>query len=130
MSYMANVMMSNGNTQFPSQVKTKNFNHTHTFRADLELPGKVFLQSDVNATFNPGNSSFANSVNVITWDAQVEKKFLANDQLVFKAKINDILNKNTGYSRILDGANWSESNGFVLRRYWMFSVTWNFGGSL
>lgn len=130
MSYMANVMMSNGNTQFPSQVKTKNFNHTHTFRADLELPGKVFLQSDVNATFNPGNSSFANSVNVVTWDAQVEKKFLANDQLVFKAKINDILNKNTGYSRILDGANWSESNGFVLRRYWMFSVTWNFGGSL
>ncbi|MGN6416944.1 MAG: outer membrane beta-barrel protein, partial [Pseudobacter sp.] len=129
-SYMANVNLSDGNTQFPNQIKTRNFTHTHSVRLDIELPGKVFLQSDVQARFNPGNSSFANSVNVVTWDASVEKKFLANDQLVFKARVNDILNKNTGYSRTIDGANWNESNGFVLRRYFMFSVAWNFGGSL
>lgn len=128
--YNANVSTSDGKTQFPSEIKTKNFSHTHIMRMEVELPGKFFIQSDVNARFNPGNSSFANSVNVVTWDAALEKKFLANDQLVFKAKVNDILNKNTGYSRILDGANWTESNNFVLRRFWMFSVAWNFGGSL
>ncbi len=56
------------------------------------------------------------------------KKFLPNEGLVAKASVNDILNRNNGYNRTIDGANWSESTGFVLRRYFMFSLSWNFLG--
>lgn len=121
---------SNGRSELKTAVNSKNFTHNHNVEAAATLPWKIEVESDLNANFNPGNGSFATSVNVVTWNASIQKKFLESEGLVLKATVNDILNKNTGYRRSINGANWSESNGFVLRRYFMFSLTWNFLGSL
>ena len=121
---------SNGRSELPGAMNSNNFNHSHMFNAAVTLPWKLEIGTELNGSFNPGNSSFANSVNVITWNANIQKKFLPSEGLVLKASVNDILNKATGYSRYIDGANWSESNGFVLRRYFMVTISWNFLGKL
>lgn len=124
----SNFGFSEGRSELPGAVNSKNFTHTHSLSAAASLPWKLEIETDLTGSFNPGNSSFASNVNVITWNASIQKKFLPNEGLVAKASVNDILNRNNGYNRTIDGANWSESTGFVLRRYFMFSLSWNFLG--
>jgi hypothetical protein len=124
----SNFGFSEGQSQLPGAVNSKNFTHSHSFSAAASLPWKLEIETDVTGSFNPGNSSFSSNVNVITWNASIQKKFLQNEGLVAKASVNDILNRNNGYNRTINGANWSESTGFVLRRYFMFSLSWNFLG--
>lgn len=125
----SNYSFSEGRSGQNKALNSKNFTHMHNLNIIATLPWKFEVLTDVNASFNPGNSSFASNVNVITWNASVQKKFLSDESLVAKASVNDILNKNTGYRRNINGGNWTENNGFVLRRYFMFSLTWNFLGN-
>ncbi|QEC43414.1 outer membrane beta-barrel protein [Pseudobacter ginsenosidimutans] len=130
LSFNSNFGFSRGRSELKGAVNSNNFNHSHNFAGSVSLPWKLEIGTDLMGSFNPGNGSFASSVNVVTWNANIQKKFLQSEGLVLKASVNDILNKATGYQRSIDGANWSESNGFVLRRYFMVSLSWNFLGKL
>ena len=50
--------------------------------------------------------------------------------IIAVAVILCVLNNNTGYSRSVIGSNISESNRFVIKRYWLLTATWNFTKNL
>jgi hypothetical protein len=107
-----------------------NWGHNHNVTATIFLPWKMELASDANMNFQPANSSFATSRNIIKWNASLQKKFLKNGQAQAKLAVFDILNQNTGYYRSAGGGYFSESTNNYIPRYALLSFTWNFTRTL
>jgi hypothetical protein len=128
--YRGGVNQSTGWSDIAGRTNTSTLNHTHTISATNYLPWHMELANDCTFNFQPKNGSFNTNFNTIQWNAFIRKKFLKNDQAVIQLAANDILNNNTGYSRSVIGSNVSESNRFVIKRYWLLSLTWNFSKSL
>lgn len=124
------VNLNNGTSTLSSAAVTRTMTHFHNANIDGVLPGDIEFRTDFSANFNPSNNSFAKSINVFTWNAGFSRKFLKNKELMVNLQAYDLLNNNTGYKRRVDGLNWSEQNGFVLKRYFMLTVSWDFAGSL
>jgi hypothetical protein len=128
--YKGTVSNNWGWSDIPSRPNTRTFNHSHAVNATAYLPWHLELTSDCTFNFQPKNASFNSSVNNIQWNAFVQKKFLKHDQALVKFSVNDILDNNIGYYRSVTGSNVFESDRFVIKRYWLLSVTWNFSKSL
>ncbi|MNC94881.1 hypothetical protein D3C83_118570 [compost metagenome] len=47
------------------------------------------------------------------------------NELEFKIGLYDILNQNKGYQRNLNSYSFTETYYNTLKRFWLFSVTWN-----
>ncbi|NML22225.1 outer membrane beta-barrel protein [Pseudoflavitalea sp. G-6-1-2] len=124
------VNLNNGTSTLSSAAVTRTLTHFHNVSMDGVLPGDIEFRTDFSANFNPSNNSFAKSIDVFTWNAGFSRKFLKNKELMVSLQAYDLLNNNTGYKRTVDGLNWSEQNGFVLKRYFMLTVSWDFAGSL
>ncbi|OQP44640.1 hypothetical protein A4H97_09750 [Niastella yeongjuensis] len=128
--YRGNVNKSIGWSDIAGSTNTRTLFHTHTINATNYLPWHMELANECTFNFQPKNGSFNTHFNTIQWNAFIRKKFLRNDQAVIQLAANDILNNNTGYTRSVTGSNVSESNRFVIKRYWLLSLTWNFSKSL
>ncbi|OQP58147.1 hypothetical protein A3860_07415 [Niastella vici] len=128
--YRGTVNKNWGWSDIPNRPNTSYFNHSHAVNATFYIPWHLELTSDCLFNFQPKNASFNSSINTIQWNAFVQKKFLKNNQAVIRFSVNDILNNNNGYNRYVTGSNVSESNRFVIKRYWLLSATWNFSKSL
>lgn len=125
-SYAASINYNVGRSNVVGNKTNRTVSHTHTLNNNFYLPFKMELGSECNFTFQPKNSSFNSSINIIQWNAFLQKKFLKSDMASVRFSVNDILNNNTGYSRNISGNYTSESNRFVLKRYWLLTLTWNF----
>lgn len=129
-SYRGSINQSTGWSHIPGRANTRNLFHTHTINSTVYLPWHVDFINECVFNFQPKNASFNTNLNTIQWNAFVQKKFLKGDQLVIQLAAHDILNNNTGYTRSVTGSNISESNRFVIKRYWLLTATWNFTKSL
>lgn len=129
-SYTGSANYNVGWSDAPNNRTNRNFSHTHSLTNNFFLPFKMELNSDCNFQFQPKNNAFNKSINIIQWNAFLQKKFLKNDEAIIKFSVNDILNQNTGYSRNVSGNNVYESNRLVLKRYWLLTLTWNFTKSI
>jgi hypothetical protein len=125
-SYSNSFTYSVGWSDAPNNQTNRNFSHTHTLNNRFFLPWDIEVVSDCNFQFQPKNKAFNNNINIIQWNASVEKKLLKNEQGVIKFSVNDILNQNTGYNRYISGNSINESNRLVLKRYFLLTLTWNF----
>jgi len=125
-SYSASINYNIGRSDVIGNKTNRTVSHTHTLNNNFYLPFKMELGSDCNFTFQPKNSSFNSSISIIQWNAFLQKKFLKSDMASVRFSVNDILNKNTGYTRNVSGNSINESNRFVLKRYWLLTLTWNF----
>ncbi len=94
--------------------------------ANVFLPGKFELFSDANYTYTPATQVFDDSFERLIWNGGLRKKFLKADQLIFTFRANDILNQNIGFSRNTFNNVNTESNYTTIKRYFMFSLTWEF----
>jgi hypothetical protein len=125
-SYRGNVNNLWGWSNVTDRPNTRSISHSHTASITGYLPWDLELMTESTFNFQPKNASFNSSVNNIQWNAWLQKKFMKNEQAVVRLAVNDILNKNNGYSRHLNGLNVYESNRLVIKRYWLLSLTWNF----
>lgn len=128
--YKASISNNWGWSDIAARPNTRSFSHGHEVNATVYIPWRLELTSDCTFNFQPKNASFNSSVNTIQWNAFVQKKFGKNNQAVIKISVNDILNNNNGYNRSVSGSNVYESYRFVIKRYWLLSLTWNFSKSL
>lgn len=129
-SYRGSINQSTGWSDIPGRANTRTLFHSHTINSVIYLPWHLEFINDCTFNFQPKNASFNTNLNTIQWNAFLQKKLLKNDQLVVRLAANDILNNNTGYTRSVTGSNISESNRFVIKRYWLLTATWNFNKSL
>lgn len=64
--------------------------------------------------------------NVLLWNAYISKSLLKDRSLVAKCYVNDILDQNIGYNRTTNADYIAERTYNTIRRYLLFSLTWNF----
>jgi hypothetical protein len=106
-----------------------------TYTADAEtnwyLPKGFTIGTDVAFTANTGRADGFNQ-RFTLWNAYVAKSFLKNNRGELRLRANDILNQNTGISRVTTGNFVEDTRYTVLRRYFTLSFTFNlskFGAS-
>jgi hypothetical protein len=105
-------------------------NNTRTYNADFnlytKLPFNFYIGTDGNYEFTGKNQVFKQDFSKFILKAYFGKKFLKEETLKISITGNDLLDQNTGYSRTGNTDAFTEQRNNVIRRYFMFSVSWDF----
>ncbi len=117
---------NNGTSSLRPDVVTRYWLQTYTLYAKLFLPSKFELNADCAFNIRQKTSDFDNDVNVIMLNAGVSKKFLKSEALVAGISAYDLLNQNLGFDRNVSSNYINEHTYTVLKRYILFTLTWNF----
>ncbi|HLX67159.1 MAG TPA: outer membrane beta-barrel protein, partial [Puia sp.] len=105
---------------------------THYFIYDIQPGANVFLpwhlqiHGDADLNIRPKSTAFPTNNNVFLVNGWIGKKLLKNDQLMFKAAVNDLLNQNNGFNRNVSSSFITQTTYTTIKRYFMFSIVWNF----
>ncbi len=96
-------------------------------RADvnLTLPKKFRFETDFNFRAKQNDPNFPARNRYSIWNASL-KRFILKEILEVSVSVNDILNENRGYDRNFYNNQFAETYYNTLKRYWMFTLTWNF----
>jgi hypothetical protein len=82
--------------------------------------------TNAEMNFRQKTSVFDRNNNVIRWNAFTSYKFLKEKNLELRARVNDILDQNIGFERNVNSNYIEEKTYNTLRRYFLFSIIWNF----
>jgi len=82
----------------------------------------------IDATYNIRQQTevFSTNTNNLIVSAFISRKFLKDESLLAKVGVEDLLNQNIGFNRNASSNYINENTYIVLRRYFMFSLTYNF----
>ena len=108
----------------------RGFNGNGSFT--VYLPGKFQISSDGNYQFRAKTQTFDTDYHRTIINASLAKTFLKDDNLKFTLSGNDLLNQNQGFDRTANGNYVIQNTYTTIKRYFMFSVSWDFnsmGGS-
>ena len=94
----------------------------------VTLPGKLEINTDLRYEARQKDPRFPANNNYTLWNASIKKKFMQN-KLEAEVGVNDLLNQNRGFNRNFTSSSFTESYYNTLRRYWMFTITWNFSSN-
>jgi hypothetical protein len=96
------------------------------FEQYTKLPLGFFVGSEGQYDYTAPNQVFPTAFSRFLVKAYFGKNFLKEENLKVAITGNDLLNQNSGYSRNGTSDNFTESRNNVIRRFFMFSVTWDF----
>jgi len=103
---------------------TKSLGYNINGRATVYLPGKFQIASDIQDNYQPKTPNLP-SLTTTMWNASINKTFLKEDALKLSVTANNILNQDqSAVSQSGNSLNQSFSNS--IRRYFMFSISWDF----
>ncbi len=116
----------NYNTSSVNNTTTDFFTYHINFDANVQLPFKFEIGTEVNWNIREKVAAFDNNNNVILWSGYISKKFLKGDNLELRAYVNDILDQNIGFQRTGFGNTVTQRDYNTIRRYGLLSLIWNF----
>lgn len=96
------------------------------FDGRVSLPGKIDLGTDISYEYRQQLDASDTKNQVTLWNAYIEKRFLKKEQLTLRFSVNDILDQNKGYSRVIQPNAIVESNYLTFQRYGLLTLTYNF----
>ena len=101
------------------------FTHTASLKINYILARRIVFNTDVNQTYYSGLTQSYNQ-DFILWNAYIGYKFLKDQSLEAKVSVYDILDQNKSISRTVTETYTEDSNTNVLKRYFMFTLTYTF----
>ncbi len=102
--------------------RTNNFTHKMNLQITSYLPEKFIVGVDVGYNYNSMMADgFKKDFTLL--NASIGYKFL-NDQLTAKVKAYDLLNQNLSSSRYISPTSIIDSDNLILKRYFMFSLSY------
>ncbi len=122
----ANITYTTSKSSDDPTVLTKYFTYQIQPGADIFLPWHVQIHGDADLNIRPKSMAFPTNNNVFLVNGWIGKKLLKNDQLMLKAAVNDLLNQNNGFNRNVSSSFITQTNYTTIKRYFMFSIVWNF----
>lgn len=123
---------STGSSSLQQQVNNNGWTYHTSGMFSLFLPGKVEIGSDVSYTFVAATASFDKNFEQTELNAHISKKFFKSENLKLNISGNDLLNQNSGFERSAYANQIVQSSYTTVKRYFLFSLTWDFnkmGGS-
>jgi hypothetical protein len=126
--YLGTTMGYNSNSVTNNKEVTHNnfFSFSIKPAFDVYFLNRLQLHSDADYLWQGKSQVFTENFDRLIWNAWIGGSFLANKQLTLKLSCNDILNANTGISRIATGSFFTENRFVTIRRYFMATAVWNF----
>lgn len=109
-----------------SDVKTKYWIFEQQLDGSINLPLNIRIGTSVDWSIRQRLDQQDKNNNVFRWNAYISKSFLKDRSLVAKLYAYDLLDQNIGYTRTNNADYIAESTYNTIRRYFLFSVTWNF----
>jgi hypothetical protein len=107
-----------------SALNTNFFTYNANAETNVYLPKGFTLGSDVTFTANTGRADGFNQ-NFWLWNAYLAKSIMKNKRGEIRLKAYDMLNQNTGISRVTQGNYVEDTRYTVLQRYFMLTFTYN-----
>jgi hypothetical protein len=98
----------------------------------IYLPAKFQVSSDADYLYRAKTQTFDQDFHRTLLNASIVKSFLKEDNLKLTLAGNDLLNQNKGFDRSSSSNFITQNTYTTIKRYFMFSVTWDFnsmGGS-
>jgi len=92
---------------------------------NVTLPKKFEIHAELNSQLRQKDPRFTQNNSFTKINAEVIKRFFKGNDLELKLGIYDILNQNRGYDRNFNSSSFTETYYTTLRRYWLFTITWN-----
>jgi hypothetical protein len=99
---------------------------TQTYSVDMtyQFKGNFILSTDVDYYINSGRADGFNQA-IPLWNASFSKQVFKNKAGEFKLSVNDLLNQNQSITRSTGDNYIQDTRSVVLKRYFMFSFTYN-----
>jgi Outer membrane protein beta-barrel family/Carboxypeptidase regulatory-like domain len=119
-------MYTHSQSSINTGVTTDYWSYDITPSLDIYFPAKFQFHTDCDINLRQKTVVFTGNNDVTLLNAWLGKKFLKNDALLVKASGNDILNQNIGFNRTVNSNFISQNTYATIKRYFMFSVVWNF----
>lgn len=94
------------------------------------LPKKIEFNIDAQWNIRQKTSTFDKNNNTIIVSSNISKKFLKDDKLTVNIGVEDLLNQNIGFQRSAYNNYINENTHTVLKRYFMFSLAYNFNNGV
>jgi hypothetical protein len=121
------------NIGFNNSISTLNPDQKNKFLSyggDVEgsymLPGKIFIESEIDFDLRQKIKIFQANPNIILWKASLSKSFFKEKTLWVRFIANDLLDRNKGFTRIINSDRLEEENFQRLSRYFMLKFEWSF----
>lgn len=125
----ASATYNNSKSSIQKDVKTDYWTYQIQPSADVYLPLKFQVHSEINYNIRQQTAMFSGNNNVFLWNAWIGKKLLKKDALLIKLSGNDLLNQNIGLRRNISSNYISENRYATIRRFFLLSVVWNFSNN-
>lgn len=117
----------NRSTTSISAASATNFmNYKFSTGGYVNLPAKFELGTDIDINIREKVNDYDINNNVVLLNAYLERKFLKNDVLTLRFSINDILDQNKGYDRMIYPIFTEEKTFLTFRRYGLIGLTYHF----
>ncbi|HWD86630.1 MAG TPA: outer membrane beta-barrel protein [Mucilaginibacter sp.] len=113
-----------------TSLQTKVNNNGWGARAGLNgtiyLPGKFQVGTYSDYQYNAATAAFPQSYSRINFSAFIIKNFLKNDNLMVELWGNDLLNQQSGFSRVATANVITQTVSNTLKRYFMLTINYDF----
>jgi len=113
-------------TSLRPDVITQYFTYALNGSTSIYLPKRFEWFIDATYNIRQQTEVFSRNTNNLIVSAFISRKFLKDESLVAKIGVEDLLNQNIGFNRNASSNYINENTYIVLRRYFMFSLIYNF----
>ncbi|OYU94815.1 MAG: hypothetical protein CFE21_14085 [Bacteroidetes bacterium B1(2017)] len=117
---------NNSKSSLRPDVVTSYFTYSPNAYVNVFLPKHFEWLIDGTYNIRQQTAVFSKNNNTLIINASVSRKFLKSENLIAKIGVDDILNQNIGFYRNASSNYINENTYLVLKRYFMFSLTYNF----
>ncbi len=127
--YSSNFFYNFSRSSVQQGIKTNYWTQDHNLNANVTLPWKLEINSDIQYSLRQKTALFTENNNVFLWNAFIGRYFLKNDKAILKIQGYDMLNQNKGYNRSINSNILTQRTYENIRRYVVLAFTWNFSKS-
>lgn len=95
---------------------------------NCKLPKKIYFETNANYRINSNRSNGYN-INYLVWNAEINKSFLKNENLLVGFYAYDILNQNISVNRMVNANVITDSKINIISRYFLLKLTFKFNSN-
>ena len=113
-------------SSLPASVDNNYFTYGGRAEAEVTLPWKIEINTNINADLRQHINAFSTNTNLVIWNASLSKKLFKKDAGKISFIANDILDENKGFTRIINSTFISDDRFQRVSRYFLLKFEWSF----
>lgn len=109
-----------------NSVDNNYFSYGGEMEANTTLPWKMEISTSLNADLRQKINAFATNTNLVVWNAGISRKLFKKNTGKISFTVNDILDDNKGFTRVINSNFISDDRFQRISRYFLLRFEWSF----